>query len=198
MAEFKPFPTRISVYPPPHGDSGRFNENDADGRPCSLEGPRRLQAPAPHQPPQPFVEAFWNWLRQLDNGFGGRSGANSEVCTNRPRADRRGKSAGRPEGGFGHKGQLPWLVGRCHVVDRTRLAVWCPGRRGTPQTTVPQDLLDHVPRPSLRSGARGAVDAQRLRWDPPGRRPLQPRPRRATTLKDGFAYVANFSSKSPP
>ena len=38
----------------------------------------------------------------------------------------------------------------------------------------------------------GGVDAQRLCSDPPGQRPLQPRPSRATTLKDGFAQVANF------
>ena len=41
------------------------------------------------------------------------------------------------------------------------------------------------------------VDAQRLRWDRPSQRPLQPQPSRATTRKDGFAYVANFTSKSP-
>jgi len=52
-----------------------------------------------------------------------------------------------------------------------------------------------------RAGAGGeflGVDAQGLRWDPPGERTLQPRPSRATTLKDGFAYVANFTRKSPP
>ena len=58
---------------------------------------------------------------------------------------RRGKSAGRPEGGFVHERQFPRLVaGRgaarvaVRVVDAEVPGRRCPGRGGTPQSAVPQ------------------------------------------------------------